>query len=91
MIDANLVWSVPQAIEYMKQLVSFMLVFIKEPTIPDMSQDMRLFTRPKPYGVGIATCEAAENRLTSEQLLQSEATDAMRLDNFYRLSMNYFR
>lgn len=37
MIDANLVWSVPQAIEYMKQLVSFMLVFIKEPTIPDMS------------------------------------------------------
>jgi L-galactonate dehydratase len=35
MVDANQVWSVPEATEYMKQLAEFKPWFIEEPTSPD--------------------------------------------------------
>ena len=35
MVDANQVWSVPDAIEYMKELAEFKPWFIEEPTSPD--------------------------------------------------------
>ena len=35
MVDANQVWSVPEAITYMKDLVQFKPWFIEEPTSPD--------------------------------------------------------
>ena len=35
MVDANQVWSVPEAIEYMKELKDFKPWFIEEPTSPD--------------------------------------------------------
>jgi len=35
MVDANQVWSVPEAIEHMKQLAEFKPWFIEEPTSPD--------------------------------------------------------
>lgn len=35
MVDANQVWSVPEAIEYMKHLAEFKPWFIEEPTSPD--------------------------------------------------------
>lgn len=35
MVDANQVWSVPEAIEYMKELAEFKPWFIEEPTSPD--------------------------------------------------------
>jgi L-galactonate dehydratase len=35
MVDANQVWSVPEAIEYMKELAEFRPWFIEEPTSPD--------------------------------------------------------
>lgn len=35
MVDANQVWSVPEAITYMKQLKEFKPWFIEEPTSPD--------------------------------------------------------
>ena len=35
MVDANQVWSVPEAIEYMKALKEFKPWFIEEPTSPD--------------------------------------------------------
>lgn len=34
----------------------------------------------KPYGVGVATGEAAQNRVTFKQLLQAEATDVAQID-----------
>lgn len=40
MVDANQVWSVPEAINYMKQLAEFKPWFIEEPTSPD---DGKLF------------------------------------------------
>lgn len=81
MIDANQVWSVPEAIEYMKQLVEFEPVFIEEPTNPDDVLGHAAIRKAlKPYGVGVATGEAAQNRVTFKQLLQAEATDVCQID-----------
>ncbi|GAM36235.1 mandelate racemase/muconate lactonizing enzyme [Talaromyces pinophilus] len=81
MIDANQVWSVPEAIEYMKQLVEFKPVFIEEPTNPDDVLGHAAIRKAlKPYGVGVATGEAAQNRVTFKQLLQAEATDVCQID-----------
>ncbi|KAJ5812661.1 enolase C-terminal domain-like protein [Penicillium riverlandense] len=81
MLDANQVWSVPEAIEYMKQLVEFEPVFIEEPTNPDDVLGHAAIRKAlKPYGVGVATGEAAQNRVTFKQLLQAEATDVCQID-----------
>ncbi|KAI6088870.1 putative galactonate dehydratase [Hypoxylon rubiginosum] len=81
MIDANQVWSVPEAIEYMKHLVEFKPVFIEEPTNPDDVLGHATIRKAlKPYGVGVATGEAAQNRITFKQLLQAEATDVAQID-----------
>ncbi|CAG9972500.1 unnamed protein product [Clonostachys byssicola] len=81
MIDANQVWSVPEAIEYMKHLVEFKPVFIEEPTNPDDVLGHAAIRKAlKPYGVGVATGEAAQNRVTFKQLLQAEATDVCQID-----------
>lgn len=81
MIDANQVWSVPEAIEYMEQLVEFKPVFIEEPTNPDDVLGHATIRKAlKPYGVGVATGEAAQNRVTFKQLLQAEATDVCQID-----------
>lgn len=45
MVDANQIWSVPEAIAYMKQLAEFKPWFIEEPTSPD---DGKLYFPPKP-------------------------------------------
>ncbi|KAJ4292846.1 hypothetical protein N0V88_005504 [Collariella sp. IMI 366227] len=81
MIDANQVWSVPEAIEYMKHLVEFKPVFIEEPTNPDDVLGHAAIRKAlQPYGVGVATGEAAQNRVTFKQLLQAEATDVAQID-----------
>lgn len=83
LVNANIrqVWSVPEAIEYMKQLVEFKPVFIEEPTNPDDVLGHAAIRKAlKPYGVGVATGEAAQNRVTFKQLLQAEATDVCQID-----------
>ncbi|KAJ3528374.1 hypothetical protein NM208_g10228 [Fusarium decemcellulare] len=81
MIDANQVWSVPEAIEYMKHLVEYKPVFIEEPTNPDdVLGHAAIREALKPYGVGVATGEAAQNRITFKQLLQAKATDVCQID-----------
>jgi L-galactonate dehydratase len=43
MVDANQVWSVPEAIEYMKKLAEYKPWFIEEPTSPDDGTSMSSF------------------------------------------------
>lgn len=45
MVDANQVWSVPEAIEYMKHLAEFKPWFIEEPTSPDDGKFMNHSTK----------------------------------------------
>lgn len=81
MIDANQVWSVPEAIEWMKELVQFKPVFIEEPTSPDDILGHATIRKAlKPYGVGVATGEMAANRVIFKQLLQADAIDVCQID-----------
>jgi len=81
MVDANQVWSVPQAIEYMKQLAEFKPWFIEEPTSPDDILGHAAVRKAlKPYGIGVATGEMVQNRVVFKQLLQAEAIDVCQVD-----------
>ncbi|KAF1928096.1 enolase C-terminal domain-like protein [Didymella exigua CBS 183.55] len=71
MIDANQVWSVPQAISY----------FIEEPTSPDDILGHATIQRNlKGLGIGVATGEMCQNRVVFKQLLQAEAIDICQVD-----------
>jgi L-fuconate dehydratase len=65
MVDANQVWDVPQAIEYMKILEPIKPWFIEEPTAPDDVVGHAAIRKAlKPYGIGVATGEHAHNRVS---------------------------
>ena len=52
-----------------------------EPTNPDDVLGHAAIRKAlKPYGVGVATGEMAQNRVTFKQLLQAEATDVCQID-----------
>ncbi len=62
MVDANQVWSVPEAIEYMKQLADFKPWFIEEPTSPDdILGHKAVRDALRPLGIGVATGEMCQN------------------------------
>lgn len=81
MTDANQVWSVPEAIDYMKQLADFKPWFIEEPTSPDDVLGHKAVREAlKPYGIGVATGEMCQNRVIFKQLLQTGAIDVCQID-----------
>lgn len=81
MVDANQVWSVPEAISYMKQLASFKPWFIEEPTSPDDVLGHKAIRNAlKEDGIGVATGEMCQNRIIFKQLLQAEAIDVCQID-----------
>jgi L-fuconate dehydratase len=82
MIDANQVWDVPTAIEYVKGLQEIKPWFIEEPTAPDDILGHAAIRKGlKPYGIGVATGEHAHNRMVFKQLLQAEAIDVVQIDS----------
>ncbi|KAG9044529.1 hypothetical protein FS837_007984 [Tulasnella sp. UAMH 9824] len=82
MVDANQVWDVPQAIEYVKKLEEVKPWFIEEPTAPDDILGHAAIRKAlKPYGIGVATGEHAHNRMVFKQLLQAEAIDVVQIDS----------
>ena len=63
MVDANQVWGVSDAIDYMKQLAEFKPWFIEEPTSPDdILGHAAIRLALKEYGVAVATGEHCQNR-----------------------------
>ncbi|KAF8333299.1 mandelate racemase/muconate lactonizing enzyme [Amanita rubescens] len=82
MIDANQVWDVPQAIEYVAKLKEIKPWFIEEPTAPDDILGHATIRKAlKPHGIGVATGEHAHNRIVFKQLLQAEAIDVCQIDS----------
>ncbi|KAF8311002.1 enolase C-terminal domain-like protein [Clavulina sp. PMI_390] len=82
MIDANQVWDVPQAIEYVKGLAELKPWFIEEPTAPDDVLGHAAIRKAlKPYGIGVATGEHCANRILFKQLLQAEGIDVVQIDS----------
>jgi len=81
MVDANQIWSVPEAIEYMTQLADFKPWFIEEPTSPDDILGHKAIREAlKPYGISVATGEMCQNRVIFKQLIVSGAIDVCQID-----------
>ncbi|KAF4122114.1 L-galactonate dehydratase [Geosmithia morbida] len=81
MVDANQVWSVPEAVEYMTQLRDFKPWFIEEPTSPDdILGHKAVRDALRPYGIGVATGEMCQNRVVFKQLIVSGAIDFCQID-----------
>lgn len=82
MVDANQVWDVQQAIDYMDKLRPLRPWFIEEPTAPDDAVGHAAIRAGlKPFGIGVATGEHAHNRMTFKQLLMLDAIDVAQIDS----------
>ncbi|MCJ1385830.1 L-galactonate dehydratase [Xylographa soralifera] len=81
MVDANQVWSVPEAIQYMQHLAPFKPWFIEEPTSPDDILGHKAIREAlKPLNIGVATGEMCQNRVIFKQLIASGAIDVCQID-----------
>ena len=72
MMDANQVWDVGQAIEWMEELARFKPLWIEEPTSPDDVLGHAAIARAV-APIGVATGEQCHNRVMFKQLLQAGA------------------
>ncbi len=79
MIDANQVWDVPEAIEWVKALAGFDPLWIEEPTSPDDILGHAAI-RKAVAPIGVATGEHGMNRVLFKQLFQAGAIDYCQLD-----------
>ncbi|PHH65983.1 hypothetical protein CDD81_931 [Ophiocordyceps australis] len=81
MLDANQIWSVPEAVHHMRQLADFRPWFIEEPTSPDDIIGHGAIRKAlKPLGIGVATGEMCQNRVIFKQLLMMGAIDICQID-----------
>jgi L-fuconate dehydratase len=80
MLDANQVWEVGQAIEWMKQLAPFKPLWIEEPTSPDDVLGHKAI-RDAIAPIGVATGEMCQNRILFKQFLQAGAIDFVQIDS----------
>ena len=80
MMDANQIWDVDQAIEWMKHLAQFQPYWIEEPTSPDdVLGHAKIAKALAP--IGVATGEACQNRVIFKQLLQAQAIKFCQVDS----------
>jgi L-fuconate dehydratase len=80
MIDANQVWEVDQAIDYVRALSFANPWFIEEPTSPDDIEGHRKI-REAIAPVKVATGEMCQNRIMFKQFIMRGALDVVQLDN----------
>lgn len=82
MVDANQIWDINEAIEWMKQLIKFKPTWIEEPTSPDdVLGHAKIANELRPHGIGVATGEMCANRVMFKQLLQAKAIDYCQIDS----------
>ncbi|MFV0294487.1 MAG: L-fuconate dehydratase [Paracoccus sp. (in: a-proteobacteria)] len=79
MIDANQVWEVDQAIDWVRQLGFAQPYFIEEPTSPDDILGHKTI-RQAVAPVRVATGEMCQNRIMFKQLIAGEAIDIVQID-----------
>lgn len=87
MIDANQVWDVPQAIDWVNALAEFKPLWIEEPTSPDDVLG-HAAVRKAVAPIGVATGEHGMNRVLFKQMFQAEALDFCQLDSARLASIN---
>ncbi|WP_274424690.1 L-fuconate dehydratase [Chelativorans sp. YIM 93263] len=79
MVDANQVWEVNEAIDWMKALAFADPYFIEEPTSPDDIAGHRKI-REAVAPVKVATGEMCQNRIIFKQLIAQGAIDIVQID-----------
>ena len=79
MIDANQVWEVNDAVEWVQKLAFARPWFIEEPTSPDDIEGHRKI-RQGVTPVKVATGEMCQNRIIFKQLIMREAVDVVQID-----------
>ena len=87
MIDANQVWEVSEAIDYIRALRFADPWFVEEPTSPDDVEGHRKI-REAVTPVRIATGEMCQNRIVHKQLIMRGALDVVQLDNCRLAGLN---
>jgi L-fuconate dehydratase len=80
MIDANQRWDVAEAIERVKALSEFDLLWIEEPTSPDDVLGHATIARAV-APIGVATGEHCANRVLFKQLFQANAISFCQIDS----------
>ncbi|KAK0158756.1 hypothetical protein PV328_009712 [Microctonus aethiopoides] len=82
MVDANQIWDVNEAIEWMKALKIVKPYWIEEPTSPDdVLGHAKIARALRPLGIGVASGEVCANRVMFKQFLQSKAIDFCQIDS----------
>lgn len=80
MIDANQVWDVPVAIDWLKDLAFARPWFIEEPTSPDDVEGHRAI-REAVQPMQVATGEMCQNRILFKQFIMRGAIDVVQIDS----------
>ncbi|HEV7249552.1 MAG TPA: L-fuconate dehydratase [Shinella sp.] len=80
MIDANQVWEVGQAIDWVKELQPYKPYFIEEPTSPDDVFGHKTI-REAIAPVKVATGEMCQNRIMFKQFIAEGAIDIVQIDS----------
>lgn len=82
MVDANQVWEVQEAIDWMKVLAPFKPLWIEEPTSPDdVLGHAEIAKALKPLGIKVASGEMCCNRVLFKQFLQTDAIQYCQIDS----------
>ena len=82
MIDANQIWDVEQAIDWVTALAPYRPLWVEEPTSPDdILGHAAIRKAVKPLGIGVATGEMCQNRVIFKQLMQAGAIDFCQIDS----------
>ena len=80
MIDANQVWEVDQAIDWVKELAFANPFFIEEPTSPDDVSGHKTI-REAIAPIKVATGEMCHNRIMFKQFIKEGAIDIVQIDS----------
>ena len=80
MVDANQVWEVDQAIDWLQQLAFAKPWFIEEPTSPDDIEGHRRIREAVKDSMQVATGEMCQNRIMFKQLIMRGALDVVQID-----------
>ncbi|NGO62036.1 L-fuconate dehydratase [Rhizobium daejeonense] len=80
MIDANQVWEVGEAIDWVKELSVYKPFFIEEPTSPDDVAGHKAI-REAVAPVKVATGEMCQNRIIFKQMIAGGAIDIVQIDS----------
>lgn len=82
MVDANQVWEVNEAIDWMTKLKKFKITWIEEPTSPDdVLGHAKISQALLPLGIGVATGEMCCNRVLFKQFLKTGAMQYCQIDS----------